>query len=407
MLNHQKSLSENMEQFNSLFRYGSRALWSLQPSFQVRIKRRGMQLRESNGVASGDAQSADLEDADASLSDTPARPRPRFPLITNIRDPERICIILQKRIAEYARAISHVPGLSFHREELDANITSVIGMSTAFNTVTTVDLLQAYIGAYIYNNILLSNISLGKLEKQDWERKLGKWLRNNFHLKGPLEHGILTLVMDTALSFKALVEHFRLKLDWPQSGVDFDEKSMVSWSRHVPPSSTVVLALTFMVSKGQHKQGTINEGTDDEETDDEEIDDKETDDEETDDEEPDDEEIDDEEIDDEETDKESTNDEMTDDEGAEDEGAEDEGISGQILYPSTVISQTQGKSTQAHLLEEIKCLRHLMTSDRRVWTPIQSSALQIDRDWCGNCVQESHAEKQDLKSERPTKRRKI
>lgn len=137
-------------------------------------------------------------------------------------------MILQERIVEYAREISHVPGLSIHRGELDATMIRMIGASKSFDTVATGDLLQACIGAYIYNNILLSNDSLGKLEKQDWEHNLEKWLGNNFHLKAPLEHGILILVIDTALSFKALVDHLRLELNWPRSGVDFDNESMVS-----------------------------------------------------------------------------------------------------------------------------------------------------------------------------------
>lgn len=80
--------------------------------------------------------------------------------------------------------------------------------------------------------------------------------------------------MDTAVGFKLLVEVHRLKVYWPQRGVNFDKGSMVSWSGGMPLNQAVVLTLRFMVSKSSTNEVAEDEEMVDKEMDDLEIDTK-------------------------------------------------------------------------------------------------------------------------------------
>lgn len=102
--------------------------------------------------------------------------RPFLSLISTHTDPERVCMILRQRIAEYAHKISGAPGLSISNLQPDEMVTGIIGESKLLGGLDIADLVQAYIGVYIYDQILLSTISYESLCKLNWEHNLETWL---------------------------------------------------------------------------------------------------------------------------------------------------------------------------------------------------------------------------------------
>jgi len=154
-----------------------------------------------------------------------------------------------------------------------------------------------------------------------------------------------------------------VEFTWPRAGEAFNRDHMVTWN---PGAQPITIALTFAVFLRQSpKSVTISSREDDEdsESQSEQGRDGDT----------------------EEGDQESAY--GTDpEEEADEENGENESRKRAVYWPATVIlpkTQKRRSTTIRQNEDEIIRLRHLLTTDRTVWIPIQSSSLLKDRDRSG------------------------
>jgi hypothetical protein len=272
------------------------------------------------------------------------------------------CIKLQKLIARCAKQIvyscSQFPSVKElqHSIEKDAQLREIIGEGDLPSDVEPADLVQAFVGAYIWTRFLVTHRSCISEATAAQERTFETWLSKMFGAREQsfiVPRGLLRWILDEALKVSFLKQTGMFVLMWPRPGELFNKDWMATWDPPAKGSQSVAIALTFAVQeKITAVRGDYDVGDG---------------------------------IDDDATDEDATDEDATDEDAneEEEEEEEEEGDRDRTYWPATVIIPKGRRKAKPTLANQIRKLKHLMTSMGKGWLPIQASALLEKEEWTG------------------------
>ncbi len=145
--------------------------------------------------------------------------------------------------------------------------------------------------------------------------------------------GLLRWILDEALKVSFLKQTGMFVLMWPRSGELFNKDWMATWDPPVKGSQSVAIALTFAVQEkiaAVRGDYDVGDGIDEDATDEVEEEDRD-----------------------------------------------------RTYWPATVIIPKGRRKARPTLANQIRKLKHLMTSMGKGWLPIQASALLEKEEWTG------------------------